>query len=377
MHVSIVINNFNYARFLGEAIESALKQTHPDVEIVVVDDGSTDGSRDVIAAYDGRVRAVLQENRGQAGAFNAGFSVATGAVILFLDADDVLLPGAASTAAEHGADERVSQIHWRLVDVDADGVPSGETTPAEPLADGDLLEDLLSEGPLHWSSPPTSGNAWPRRYLERVMPVPESEFRIAADAYLMALAPLYGRLLAVEPPQAQYRRHGSNSWAGSFDEVARANREVSRKLLPIIADHATRRGLSVDPERWERRSFDFNLAGSLEDLDAVVGPSTPFVLIDGQILGLDSTSGRKVIPFLERDGEYWGEPENDGQAITELERLRGEGASFIVLAWPAFWWADHYPDFIAHVRRAYPCLLENHRLVIFALVDARASCRSA
>lgn len=366
MHVSIVVNNFNYARFLGEAIESALSQTHSDVEVVVVDDGSTDRSRDVIATFEGRVRAVLQDNRGQAGAFNAGYRVTSGDVVMFLDADDVLLPGAAAAAA-HGADAKVSQIHWRLLDVDAHGTPSGETTPGEPLADGDLLDDLLRDGPLQWSSPPTSGNAWPRRYLERVMPVPESEFRLAADAYLMALAPLYGRLCAIEPPQAQYRRHGANHWGGSYDDVARANREISRKLLPITAAHATRRGLTADPEGWERRSYDFNLAGSLEDLDAIVGRSTPFVLIDGQQLGLDSTSGRQVIPFLERDGEYWGEPEDDEQAIAELARLRSEGARFLVLAWPAFWWIDHYTGFMAHVRRWHSCRLENHRLVVFEL----------
>jgi glycosyltransferase involved in cell wall biosynthesis len=367
MLVSIVINNFNYARFLGEAIESALRQTHPDVEVVVVDDGSTDHSRDVITAFDRRVRPVLQENGGQASAFNSGYSVASGDVVLFLDADDVLLPGAAAAAAAHGANENVSQIHWRLLDVDADGTPSGETTPGEPLADGDLLDELLSEGPLQWSSPPSSGNAWPRRYLESVMPIPESEFRLSADAYLMALAPLYGRLCAVEPPQAQYRRHGANHWGGSYDEVARANREVSRKLLPIAVEHATRQGLVVDPEEWERRNYDFNLAGSLEDIDAVVGRSTPFVLIDGQQLGLDTTSGRQVIPFLERDGVYWGAPEDDREAIACLERLRSEGARFLVLAWPAFWWMDHYAGFMEYVRGSYSSRLENHRLLIFDL----------
>jgi glycosyltransferase involved in cell wall biosynthesis len=373
VQVSIVINNFNYARFLGEAIESALTQTHRDVEVIVVDDGSTDDSREVLAAYHGRIRALLQENRGQGGAFNAGFAATSGDVILFLDADDVLLPGAAAAAAaaaERVTDGNLSQIHWRLLDIDGHGKPSGETTPSEPLADGDLLDDLLSDGPLQWSSPPTSGNAWPRGYLVRVMPVPEAEFRLSADAYLMALAPLYGRLTAIEPAQARYRRHGSNHWGGSFDEVARANRELSRHLLPIVAEHAARRGLGVDLQRWERRNHDLNLAGSLEDLDGLIGRTTPFVLIDGQELGLDSTSGRQVIPFLERDGEYWGEPEDDAQAILELERLRADGARFVVLAWPGFWWVDHYAGFIAHVRGSYPCRLANHRLIVFELVSA-------
>lgn len=372
MRISVVINNFNYAKFLGAAIESALEQTHPDVEVVVVDDGSTDHSRELIASFDASVHAVLQENRGQGGAFNAGYAASSGEAIIFLDADDVLLPGAALAAAHEAEHKGVSQIHWQLQDVDAGGRPTGELTPGEPVADGDLLEDILSEGPLQWSSPPTSGNAWPRWYLEQVMPVPEAEFHLAADAYLMALAPLYGQLCALKSPQSQYRRHGANSWGGGYDEIARANREVSRKLLPIAAEHARRRGFTVDLERWERRNYDFNLAGSLEDLDAVIGRTSPFVLIDGQQLGLDAAAGRPVLPFLERDGEFWGEPADDEQAIEELERMRREGARYLVLAWPAFWWVDYYRGFVTHLHDSYACRLENHRLQIFELSGTEA-----
>jgi glycosyltransferase involved in cell wall biosynthesis len=368
VRVSIVIDNYNYERFLGDAIASALDQTHPDVEVIVVDDGSTDGSRDVIAGFAGRITPVLQENRGQGGAFNAGFAAASGEVVLFLDADDLLLRDAAAAAAAHGADHQVSQVHWRLLDMDAAGVASDETTPGDALADGDVLDDLLNDGPLSWSSPPTSGNAWPRRYLEKVMPIPEAEFRIAADAYLVALAPLYGRVRGVERVLGYYRRHETNHWGGSFDDVARANRDVIRKLMPVVAEHAGRCGVRVDPEQWERASYDIQLPDVLEDLDTVIGRSTPFVLVDGQQLAL-GVSGRPAIPFLERDGVYWGEPSDDAEAIAELARLRSDGARFLVLAWPSFWWKDHYPEFMAHVRRSYPCRLENQRLIVFELAD--------
>src|SRR5215207_9122886 len=96
--VSIVVNNYNYARFLGEAIDSALAQTHPDTEVVVVDDGSTDHSREVIAGYGDRVVPVSKENGGQASAFNAALPVTRGEVVLFLDADDQLLPTAVAAA---------------------------------------------------------------------------------------------------------------------------------------------------------------------------------------------------------------------------------------------------------------------------------------
>ena len=71
--LDIVVNNFNYARFLTAAVDSALAQRGTDVHVIVVDDGSTDDSRDLIASYGDRVTPVLKENGGQASAFNAGF----------------------------------------------------------------------------------------------------------------------------------------------------------------------------------------------------------------------------------------------------------------------------------------------------------------
>ena len=87
---SIIINNYNYGRFLADAIDSALSQTYPHVEVIVVDDGSTDSSRVIIGRYGDRITAVLKENGGQASAFNAGFRVSLGETIVFLDADDIL-----------------------------------------------------------------------------------------------------------------------------------------------------------------------------------------------------------------------------------------------------------------------------------------------
>ena len=89
--VSVVVNNFNYERYVGLAIESALAQ-RPRPEVVVVDDGSSDGSRALLSEYKRRVKLVLQDNGGQAAAFNSGFAATTGDVVLFLDADDLLAP---------------------------------------------------------------------------------------------------------------------------------------------------------------------------------------------------------------------------------------------------------------------------------------------
>ena len=83
--VSIVINNYNYARFLPEAIESALAQTYPHKEIIVVDDGSTDDSRRVMESYGDRIKPIYKKNGGQASAMNLGYEAAKGDLIYFLD----------------------------------------------------------------------------------------------------------------------------------------------------------------------------------------------------------------------------------------------------------------------------------------------------
>lgn len=80
-----------------------------------------------------------------------------------------------------------------------------------------------------------------------------------------------------------------------------------------------------------------------------------------------AASDRHLIPFLERDGRYWGEPDGSHQAIAELERLRMTGANFFVVGKPAFWWLDHYTEFSQQLRKKYRCAFGNGRLVVFDL----------
>ena len=88
--VSIIIPTYNYAHFLPLAIDSALKQLHSNCEIIVIDDGSTDNTQNVLASYGNRIIAIKQENAGLSSARNIGLSLASGKYIQLLDADDEL-----------------------------------------------------------------------------------------------------------------------------------------------------------------------------------------------------------------------------------------------------------------------------------------------
>src|SRR5262249_47052519 len=161
---SIVINNYNYGRFLAGAIDSALGQTYPHSEVVVVDDGSTDDSRAVIGRYAGRLAAVLKGNGGQASAFNAGFGACRGQVVLFPGPADPLLPPAVEGAVPLLAAPAVVKVHWPLWMADEQGRKTGQMCPGPTLAEGDLREVVFRLGPTNHLSAPGGGTAWSRHF---------------------------------------------------------------------------------------------------------------------------------------------------------------------------------------------------------------------
>jgi glycosyltransferase involved in cell wall biosynthesis len=229
--VSIIINNYNYAQYLGAAIDSALCQSYPDVEVLVVDDGSTDNSRDVILRYGHAVTPVLKSNGGQASAFNAGFAKSRGAVVIFLDADDLLLPDTAR-AVMHAfhRDKRIAKVQYRLEIVDARGTPTGAFTPPAhvQMPSGDLRRCVL-RFPDDIPYPPTSGNAFASWALRRILPVPEATYgQVLADIYLYSLVALLGPVVSLDAVGGHYRVHGDNRHHVSATDVGRTRQIVEK-----------------------------------------------------------------------------------------------------------------------------------------------------
>lgn len=233
--VDIVINNHNYGAFLEDAIESACGQTHERVNVLAVDDGSTDDSRQILARYGDRIGLILQENAGQAAALNAGMERCEGDVVIFLDADDVLRPEAAAhVAAAFAADEGVSKVQFRMETIDAQGRPTGELKPAAhlPLPNGDVREaELAYPYDLVWMA--TSANAFRSEALRRILPIPVREYPVTgADWYLVHLTALLGRVVSLDAVGAGYRVHGANSYEL---EVGRLDLDHLRQAIGFAA----------------------------------------------------------------------------------------------------------------------------------------------
>jgi glycosyltransferase involved in cell wall biosynthesis len=366
--VSIIVNNYNYGNYIEEAIISALQQDYIHKEIIIVDDGSTDNSAEVITSYKNDLKIIFKGNGGQASAFNQGFDISKGNIVIFLDADDKLLPNTVSRIVEEYGDGHFSKIHWQLLTIDTAGNSTGKILPVDTLAEGYLKKDVIANGPVACGgppfSPPTSGNAWNKKFLEEIFPIPEKEFRQTADFYLMALAPVFGEIKKIPAVCGNYRVHGKNSTL--------SNDYVENYLLRFehvctgLANYLSKKGITVDSSKWPRSHWFHRVFNTLNSIKNYI--PCDFILVDGNDLGTSQyLSGKRRYQFLERDGVYYGAPQNDDQAIIELENLKRAGARALVFTWTAFWYLDYYRGFSDYVHTNYKSILKNEDIIAFDL----------
>jgi glycosyltransferase involved in cell wall biosynthesis len=247
LKASILVNNYNYGRFVAAAIDSALHQDWPDKEIIVVDDGSTDDSRAIISAYGAKIRAVFKENGGQTSAANLAFKHCTGDVIFFLDSDDVLSPNAVTTVIEAWHDH-VSKIQFPMLMMREDGSLTGAIYPNLEEKHTPTWIRRSMELTSFYTSSPTSGNAWSRKFIDDVFPIPE-QVRFF-DGCLSVLAPFVGDVVSLTTPLLKYRINTNNFWTRQFSpelvaesaddeakDTMRFNRILNDKLGIQPLDH--------------------------------------------------------------------------------------------------------------------------------------------
>lgn len=230
--VSVIIANYNYGRFLPQAIESVFKQTYRNIELIIVDDGSTDNSREIIESYGESITTIFQRNAGQGAAFNAGITRSRGEIVCFLDADDYFheskLAKVVAAFLEH---PQWVQISHGRTSINTEGVPIGSGSKTHNQ--GDVSHLLLQWG--RYAMAITSALAYRRTVLEEVLPIP-TERGEAADTYLAAAVPFYGEVGCIDEPLMFYRMHGNNLQARNDNtHFLIRQRELNAKYINTTA----------------------------------------------------------------------------------------------------------------------------------------------
>ncbi|MBD2166679.1 glycosyltransferase [Calothrix membranacea FACHB-236] len=183
--VSIIINNYNYARFLSDAIDSSLAQTYPYIEVIVVDDGSTDNSRDIIDGYDNQIVRVFKDNGGQASALNVGFAASQGEIICLLDADDIYLPEKVSEVVDLFKNyQNIDWVFHESVSLNSEDIIHYNFKNQDNLAQNtqkdiqklvqeiDFRNNILN-AELPKFVPATSNLCFSRKIVDKIFPLPE------------------------------------------------------------------------------------------------------------------------------------------------------------------------------------------------------------
>jgi glycosyltransferase involved in cell wall biosynthesis len=224
--VSILVSNYNYARFIAESIQSALDQTYSNFELIICDDGSTDDSVRIIQEYqqkDPRLQLIRKANGGQASGFNAAFRASRGQIIALLDSDDRFLPTKIERiVANFQAHPDAGFGVHRVIRMTADLRPQGVWPMTAPLPGGWYGTRLLQDGGILSYMPPTSGLSLRREVAERLFPLPlEAPLVNCPDQLMTRLAPLITNVTHEGEALSEYRLHGANSYG--LDRVSAAS----------------------------------------------------------------------------------------------------------------------------------------------------------
>jgi len=235
--VTALINTYNYGHFVEEAIESALAQDFPasEMEILVVDDGSTDDTRERVERYRDRVRYLWKPNGGQASAINLGYVQARGEIIALLDADDVWLPQKIRRVVEtfdrQPACGMISHKRW-VWNTDQQ---STIEDPDLPILSGSFPPtgtDLLRFG-----ASSTSGLTFRKSVAEPVFPIPDS-MTLLVDAYVQLLLLFLTPIAMLNEPLFKYRVHSNNLFHFGEGDATRVDHKL-RATRALIGESRT------------------------------------------------------------------------------------------------------------------------------------------
>lgn len=243
MKFSVLINNYNYGRFLDRALASVAAQTRPADEVIVVDDGSTDDSLSVArrwAEKDSRINIIAKDNGGHLSALNAGFRAASGDIITFLDADDEYLPTwLERLASMYAAAPEYDLVYCRVQMHGLSGPDPHRKLPDTDFDFGLTFFRTLLEGAAIGG--PTSAISARSAILKRFLPFShEQAWRMCAERIVVYGTSLHmGRCLQLAERLVRYHCHGRNAALNQpNDAIKRLRLEIaSREAISQLLDH--------------------------------------------------------------------------------------------------------------------------------------------
>ncbi len=254
-NVSVIIPAYNAKGFIADAVRSALDQTYRDLEVIVVDDGSTDGTAAELAAFGDRIRVLQQANRGVAAARNAGAAVARGAWIAFLDADDLWLPHKLERQLAAGS---TPMTFTDRLNIGARGDLPEVQSEVTPMHGGDIFTRLLGEGNFI-----TNTSVMRRRALFEAMSGFYAGLNGTEDWDLWIRVAERHEIGFVDEPLVRYRFH-PGGLSRNFAKMGREWLEVIARALALprgrALDWRTRRRIWA--ETWRTNGYEAGRAGA-------------------------------------------------------------------------------------------------------------------
>lgn len=211
--VSILVASYNYEAYIEEAVGSALKQTYEHIEIIVCDDGSTDDSCAIVkrlALADDRIQLLEQKNAGVAAALNNAFQRCKGAIVCLLDADDTFHPDKVRLVVDKMQWQGLTGFVQHAMDVVDGDHNIIKQLPVHGLFEEGWIADKLEQRGGRWRNMPASALSFRREIAAMMFPLPASDLRSMADAYLYMMAPMLTKVGYLSRPLSAYRLHGAN-----------------------------------------------------------------------------------------------------------------------------------------------------------------------
>jgi glycosyltransferase involved in cell wall biosynthesis len=223
--VTALINTYNYARYLPFAVNSILKQTYPNIEIIIVDDGSTDHTSEILTQYADRVQTIRTTNGGQGHAFNVGIARAQGELIMLLDADDMWVQEKVELMVQFAVKQpKAGMLYHRYQNVDGHGKYDGQPQPF-PLINGNYRRRYLRSGGSWWS-PIASVLTLRTDHIRKALPLPTYAVREGADTIIIDYCAITSEIASLPDALTLRRVHGANLYARGREDFFHRSREI-------------------------------------------------------------------------------------------------------------------------------------------------------